>query len=135
MFLIRVGSINIARGQTYMVDRIVINDEFDKYSHTECDIALMKIKGPIVMSPNVVPVCLPEQSYAEPKGMVTVTGWGSVRYKARDTSERLRQIELDIYPIEQCAMKYTGFNYKIYKSQFCIWSANKDACTVYNFLN
>ena len=111
--------------------KVTVHSRYDVNKYKSSDIAVMKIDGPIQFSKDVRPVCLPEQSYQDVRTKtLMVAGWGFMTYGANISPAQLRQVELNIIPIEKCAQIYAPIRYKIFKSQICTHNEGQDACQV-----
>ena len=68
---------------------------FDKFTY-EYDIALLEMQSPVSFQPNIIPICLPEDTDDNLVGRTgTVTGWGR-RTEFGNISPVLREVHLPI---------------------------------------
>lgn len=61
--------------QNMTIDRIFIHPQYDAYKNHDYDVALMKLKTPIMYNRRVRPVCLAQSDFAVGTSCY-VTGWG-----------------------------------------------------------
>lgn len=93
------------------------------------DIAMMSVTKPIQFSEKVTPICLPDNSFDEPRtSKAIVAGWGAMKFEGQDLPVMLQDVTLNIVPDSECMKRYQKKSYKMYKSQFCTWTLKKDAC-------
>ena len=124
-----MGNIDRTKGKVYKVEKIIAHNEYNRKGFKEMDIAVMKIKGPIVFNTNAQPICLPSKSFESPRGTTLVAaGWGFLAYQAGYTPTLLQQVVLNVIPIEKCAEIYDRIRYKNFKHQICTHNLGKDAC-------
>ena len=93
---------------------------------------MLKIANKITMGADVTGICLPTKSYEEPNSHeLIVVGWGRRKYQERtEMPEILQEVGLDHIDAVDCYKKYAKRHTTIYRSQFCTWSVEKDACQV-----
>ena len=94
------------------------------------DLALMMTTKDIDYDPDTIqPVCLPDNSYDEPRAPnVTIAGWGATKFDDENMPIFLQDVTLNVVKDGECAKKYRQKKYTLYKSQFCTWNYKKDAC-------
>ena len=80
-FFISAGAINVRDGsaQIAVVESIKIHESYNesippKYDN---DIAILKLKTPLIFNDKVQPACLPEASFI-PEGIAVASGWGRI---------------------------------------------------------
>ena len=77
------------------ITRVITHVNFDKFSY-EYDIALLKMVTKVDFQPNIIPICLPEDTDDNLVGRTgTVTGWGR-RTEFGNVSPVLREVHLPI---------------------------------------
>ena len=77
------------------VQKVVTHRNFDKFTY-EYDIALLEMQSSISFQPNIIPICLPEDTDDNLVGRTgTVTGWGR-RTEFGNISPVLREVHLPI---------------------------------------
>jgi len=95
------------------------------------DIALLRISKPIKFGKLVKSICLPSNTYDDPKtNTLLVAGWGQLTFENPDLPAMLQEVRLNIISDEECSRRYRGKEYTIYRSQICTWNYKKDACQV-----
>jgi len=78
------------------------NDETMKY-----DIALLKLKSPLIFSDKVGPICLTKNKhYMKRHTKVMAIGWGQLDYTSKSPSKTLQKVILNLYPTWKCKNKY-----------------------------
>uniref|UniRef100_A0A8C0TK12 Complement C1s n=2 Tax=Canis lupus familiaris TaxID=9615 RepID=A0A8C0TK12_CANLF len=109
----------LTKAQMLTAERVIIHPDWEFLDDPETrknfnnDIALVQLKEPVKMGPNVSPICLPGTSseYDPPMGALgLISGWG--RTKARDHVIMLRGASLPIVPLEKCR-EVKGKNVKV----------------------
>ena len=80
-FFISAGAINVRDGSAQIagVESIKIHESYNesippKYDN---DIAILKLKTPLIFNDKVQPACLPEASFI-PEGIAVASGWGMI---------------------------------------------------------
>ncbi|XP_067005298.2 venom serine protease [Anabrus simplex] len=114
-----------AASRLYQATNFIANAGYDTVSQAN-DIALVRVQGPILMSPEVMPVCLPfrYRQFSFTKETVTVLGWGSTRYGAA-TSNVLMGTDLIVISPAECTSAYGD---TVTTKQICTFNQGKDAC-------
>ncbi|XP_014211430.1 trypsin-like [Copidosoma floridanum] len=87
-FLVKAGKHDIDKlelsEQISSISKSFIHDRYnDSAGVSPYDIALIKLKIPLVFNKRVAPVALPEKD-SDPEGIVTLSGWGAVNNNTRD---------------------------------------------------
>lgn len=110
---------------------MIQHERFNLDNMLNSDIALMKTSQEIKYNRLVGPVCLPDNSYDEPRSKsVIVAGWGATKFDDDNLPIILQDVSLTVVKDGECAKKYRQKKYTLYKSQFCTWNYKKDACQV-----
>lgn len=71
---IMVGSNEINGGQYYLVDKIIVHENYDKYTN---NIAVAKVKGPIKTNKKVRPIPITRSEIPDGR-QIEITGWGKL---------------------------------------------------------
>jgi len=113
------------------IDRIVIHENFtsgvSKGIITN-DIALIRVKKPIIFNNFVQPICLPKVSTVE-GDILWATGWGDTKYKG-PSNKNMKQLGVKVHNETRCDAEVTGF--KKYNPQGVICAGGEkeqDTCT------
>lgn len=115
--------------EAHEVDVIVKHNKFDKETY-DFDIAVIRLKTPIVFRANVAPACLPEKDWAEATLMTqksgTVSGFGRTHEKGRQ-STRLKVLEVPYVDRNTCKL---SSSFTITPHMFCAGydASSEDAC-------
>lgn len=97
----------------------------DYNSHTiENDICLLELEEPLEMNENVQASSLPEQN-AEPTGMATVSGWGTLS-SGGSSPDTLHAVDVPLTTDAVCRDAYGDD--AIYDSMICAGEYHKDSC-------
>ncbi|CAH1395263.1 unnamed protein product [Nezara viridula] len=88
------------------------------------DIGLVLTQRKIQFTPTVRPICLPNTKLelADLGAKVTVVGWGMTSISDPSTSDELRQVELDVLPLEECVRSYPNL---FFENQLCTYMEGK----------
>jgi len=110
--------------QALLAEKIIIHEGYKPPNHAD-DIALIKVKPPIVWSQTVRRVCLPKDD--PPDGQIcSVTGWGQTA--SGDYAEYLQQAYMPIIKQSVCVAKFKSAT-KITPKQICAGKGNGiDSC-------
>ncbi|GIY33477.1 serine protease 41 [Caerostris darwini] len=101
------------------VDEIVIHPEFGQPRRYSNDLALLKLKRPMVFNYYTQPICLPNP-YTELDGRIaTVVGWGWMNEIDKKKSERLQKVMVPILNNTLCSRWY----HEVYSTYVKIYSA------------
>ncbi|EGW07253.1 Coagulation factor X [Cricetulus griseus] len=132
-FKVRVGDLNTeleeGNEMTHEVDVVIKHNKFvlDTY---DFDIAVLKLKTPIIFRMNVAPACLPEKDWAEATLMTQksgiVSGFGRTHEKGRQ-SNVLKMMEVPYVDRNTCKL---SSSFTITQNMFCAGYDAKleDAC-------
>ena len=129
-YSIGVGSIYLDQLHLHDIAKILIHPSYVRKQ--KFDIALLKLVEPLDFgNPNIRPICLPEYSF-EPinADKARVVGWGYPNFQTREVSPVLKEVDLEIIPLDRCRQMYAPLNQDIIRSQICTWTRRKDACSV-----
>jgi len=99
--------LNEGTEQNIPVEKIFAHENFDQQSLAN-DIALMKLKQPILFDANVSPICLPDFDF-DVGTTCYVTGWG-LSGPLGSTSDILQETTAPLMDHTVCKNHYTGIN-------------------------
>nr|XP_004663431.2 coagulation factor X [Jaculus jaculus] len=132
-FTVRVGDRNTEQEEgnemVHEVEVIIKHNKFDKDTY-DCDIAVLKLKTPIMFRMNVAPACLPQKDWAEATLMTQktgiVSGFGRTHEKGQP-STTLKMLEVPYVDRNTCKLSTT---FSITHNMFCAGYDAKleDAC-------
>ncbi|KAK4882899.1 hypothetical protein RN001_006218 [Aquatica leii] len=107
------------------VSAIIKNRNFDADSYNH-DIALLKLRKPVIYSKNIKPICVPTVP-EDPAGKVgTVIGWGRTMEGGMLPSI-VQEVQVPILTLQQCrAMKYRASRITTY--MLCAGKGSMDSC-------
>ncbi|XP_043923954.1 transmembrane protease serine 6 [Protopterus annectens] len=111
---------------SFKVKKIVVHQYYD-YDNHDYDIALLQIERPVMKTPFVQPVCLPDSAHIFQPGIKCwVTGWGAVK-EGGDNTNILQKADVQVISQDICNWSY---QYKITPRMLCAGYAKgeKDAC-------
>ncbi|XP_042859162.1 serine proteinase stubble-like isoform X2 [Penaeus japonicus] len=92
------------------VTTIIQNPLFNPVSF-EYDIALLRLRDPVVFQPNILPVCLPRKEDFVVGGTGVATGWGRL-YSKGPLPSVLQKVELPIVSNAKCTAMFLEAGYK-----------------------
>ncbi|VEN37285.1 unnamed protein product [Callosobruchus maculatus] len=103
---VRVGSSRRnSGGAVYDVDKIYIHPNFSDVTY-DCDVALTRLKKPLVFGPSVKNVALPSKGTIVADGLVAkASGWGQL-FDEGPMSEMLQAVELPVISKDNCEIFY-----------------------------
>ncbi|XP_057677938.1 transmembrane protease serine 2 isoform X1 [Corythoichthys intestinalis] len=110
------------------VSKIISHEEYNPETNDN-DIALLKLKTPLIFSDTVKPVCLPNFGMEFSAGQPAwTTGWGALR-SSGPSPDILNQAEVTIYSTQECN-KRTILNGAVTESMICAGELNGgvDSC-------
>ncbi|XP_037656056.1 coagulation factor X isoform X2 [Choloepus didactylus] len=132
-FKVRVGDRNTEKEEgnemAHEVDIIIKHNKFVRETY-DFDIAVIKLKTPIIYRMNVAPACLPEKDWAESTLMTQktgiVSGFGRTHEKGRP-STTLKMLEVPYVDRNTCKL---SSSFTITQNMFCAgYDSNpEDAC-------
>lgn len=140
-----LNSINSHFSRDYLVDQIVVHDDFSRYDNltasqmkssantNNADIALLRLKNDILWNELAWPVCFPNIDSGNFSGHdATVIGWGKLNEKSEDFSNELQKVKLTIIDNKVCQnwFRQAGRDMPIDDRIICAGFKNggKDAC-------
>ncbi|MER6910450.1 serine protease [Streptomyces sp. NPDC000594] len=105
-----VGSNTIdPTGTAYGVQEVIRHENYNgNAAGVPNDIGLLKLSTPIVYTPLVQPIALPDP-LAYPGGSATVTGWGKLSSDG-PRPNTLQQATVTILPLAECQLRWLGQN-------------------------
>ncbi|KAM6987469.1 transmembrane protease serine 13a [Tautogolabrus adspersus] len=90
----------------YLVDRIILNDNYNTTTNDQ-DIALLKLKSPVVFNNDVQPACLPAYDLNFPHGTRCWTsGFGVTDESTAPVSRELMEVAVDIISTAVCNYRH-----------------------------
>ncbi|XP_026539284.1 prostasin [Notechis scutatus] len=119
------------------IDQVIKHPDFNEEEGSQGDVALVKLKAPVLYSRTVRPICLPDSSVSFPEGMTcTVTGWGNIRETTSLPSPMtLQQLEVPIIGLDTCRCLYRRNpdpedSHTLHRDMICAGfvEGKKDAC-------
>ncbi|ETE61414.1 Prostasin, partial [Ophiophagus hannah] len=123
--------------QVEQIDQVIKHPDFNEEEGSQGDVALVKLKFPVLYSRTVRPICLPASSVSFPEGMTcTVTGWGHIRETTSLPSPMtLQQLEVPIIGLDTCRCLYRRNpdpedSHTLHRDMMCAGfvDGKKDAC-------
>ncbi|KAL0274876.1 UNVERIFIED_CONTAM: hypothetical protein PYX00_002903 [Menopon gallinae] len=132
-----IGPKNLAEEKQYFdeqldsslkIENIIVHENYTtNYIYADNDIALIKLRDPIVFTDKIYPVCLPDKEGQDDptNANVTVLGWGKTEHNMN--SPTLRQAVLNVMPEDECK-KVPKIGHHIASSMVCAYGPQKDSC-------
>ncbi|XP_058791264.1 transmembrane protease serine 9-like [Phymastichus coffea] len=114
-------------GQAVMraVGAVVRHRNFDTESYNH-DVALLKLRRPVVFSKTIRPVCLPQAGSEVAGKYGTVVGWGRTK-EGGMLAGVVQEVSVPILSTEQCRrMKYRAS--RITENMLCAGNGSQDSC-------
>jgi len=110
--------------QKVEIERIIKHESFNKPKYAN-DIALIKLKQPLVFDNFTRPICLPTPGDIHEKLICTASGWGDD--KINGGTEVLYKVNLPIVPFDTCKAYYKD---RVHTTNICggFKSGDRDAC-------
>jgi hypothetical protein len=127
-FSISVGSNSVNDRDIYGITKIVIHKKFS-FETMNSDIVLAKVDRKFRISAFINGICLPTQKQEEPTGVLTVAGWGRLKF-GQNASQTLQKVNLPIITDQQCSNMYSEKQVTIYRSNVCTFIKGQDSCEV-----
>ncbi|XP_041650891.1 haptoglobin [Cheilinus undulatus] len=90
------------------VEKIVLHPGFQNHTDWDNDLALIKLKEPVVINDKVTPIPLPEANQHTLIGPGVITGWGWGHLLT--ASESLKHMTLPLAPVSSCRYEFTESN-------------------------
>ncbi|XP_068922792.1 transmembrane protease serine 4 isoform X2 [Petaurus breviceps papuanus] len=116
---VKVGTDQLYSRNPYLdIDKIFVF-QFNNLYPKENDLALIKLKKPLVMSDKVRPICLPffDEELA-PNTPLWIIGWGYIKESEEKFSKTLQQAEVQLIDRNQCNDKEAYFG-SVTESMLC----------------
>ncbi|KAG8140657.1 hypothetical protein E2320_003315 [Naja naja] len=122
--------------QVRQIDQVIKYPDFNEEG-SQGDVALVKLKVPVLYSRTVRPICLPASSVSFPEGMTcTVTGWGHTHETTSlPPPMTLQQLEVPIIGLDTCRCLYRRNpdpedSHTLHRDMMCAGfvEGKKDAC-------
>lgn len=113
--------------QNITVDRIIKHPQYNSFNQ-DYDVALVKVKEPILYNHYVRPVCLAKTDF-EPNTLCFVTGWGHTS-EGGNIPKILQQAKVPLVSRKTCQQGYSDLGYAITERMRCAGYAEGkiDAC-------
>ena len=95
------------------------------------DIALVELEKPLVYSPKIQPLCLPDPSICLPHGMkCAATGWGVTDKFGTQIPDALNEVAVRIIEKEQCENIHSDYQGQLSDEMICAGykEGGRDAC-------
>ncbi|KAL7286311.1 hypothetical protein TKK_0019271 [Trichogramma kaykai] len=104
--------------QENLVEKIVVHENYSGKIGPN-DIALLKLRSPLIFNEHVKPIDLPSKN-SEVEGEVILSGWGAVHSHGRDTPDILQKATLTTIGLDVCnkAVEKYG-DTKVVSSNIC----------------
>ncbi|XP_047394203.1 serine protease 38 [Sciurus carolinensis] len=96
--------------QWFEVNQVILHPAYEKFHPVGADVALVQLKGRIVFSDSVLPVCLAPPDVDLTNLSCWATGWGVVTQQGHTSSE-LQEAQLPLIPRALCALLYKYSSY------------------------
>ncbi|XP_078578611.1 serine protease 33-like [Branchiostoma floridae x Branchiostoma japonicum] len=133
--LVRVGEHDfMTREDTQknaQIAKVILHPDYTRETDHH-DIALLKLKKPVKLSPAVYPICLPEPGDFPPVGTgCYVTGWGKYVQPSLVGSNILREVQVPIIDDVTCRETYAEYgDYAIGPGMYCAGyeEGGRDSC-------
>lgn len=88
--------------EPYEVEKIIIHENYNSKTN-DLDVALLKLKSPVVFNDKVQPACLPGfNQYFKPGTACWTSGFGKTDEQRADVSTELMEVTVDIISTETC---------------------------------
>ncbi|XP_028910268.1 complement C1s subcomponent isoform X1 [Ornithorhynchus anatinus] len=134
---ILVGHAGLQRAQALVADAVFVHPGWKRVSDPtrrtdyDNDIALVRLKNPVEMGPNVAPVCLPGPDFHLSDGTLGyVSGWG--KKEDRDHVFKLRKAKLPVVPMDRCrrvkSKKADTTAFRFTENMICAGERGADSC-------
>lgn len=110
-FTIKIGAHNLTNsGRFVEVDKVIAHESYSPRYHND-DIALLRLKEPLVFGTDsdIAPVCLPElnsNSGRQVGEMTTMVGWGVHSQTSYTPSSSLYEVLIPTYNMNKCQQAY-----------------------------
>ena len=83
------------------MERVEMHPDYD-YDNFNNDIALIKLKKPVVFKKHINSVCLPKQDESISTKIGYVTGWGKTKFTSDKRPSILQEAKIDLISAEKC---------------------------------
>ncbi|KAK5640465.1 hypothetical protein RI129_011276 [Pyrocoelia pectoralis] len=111
-------------GDVYQVAEFRVHPNYT-VQYTKNDIAIVKLKSPIIFNEKVQPISL-ETEYVDGDVECVLTGWGDLQYPGT-SPDQLQQVNLKTVTNTECRTKLS--NFKIDERQICTFTkAGEGSC-------
>lgn len=107
--------------QDHDVEHVIRHENFFR-EYLLNDIALLVLKTPATIEPNVNTICLPPKNHNFDGDSCFASGWGAKTYENLQMESIMKAIELPIVPHQQCQQKLRDVrnpNFELHESFIC----------------
>ncbi|XP_065204631.1 venom protease-like [Planococcus citri] len=131
----RVGEIDLTKDSAtdMLVEEIILHPRYTYSSPFLNDIALLKLKNPVIFTTKIRPICLPklnehkdDKFYANKPA--SIAGWGDTRSGECKMTNILLEAQVDMVDRKTCAQNYTRYPYTIDQRVLCASRLGQDTC-------
>ncbi|KAH8270462.1 hypothetical protein KR018_010250 [Drosophila ironensis] len=128
-YTVRAGSTQQKRGgELRKVRKIVLHGGYSSYTMRN-DLAMMKLKTPLVRRKCVKPVKLPGRRTKRFPKCCLASGWGITSVNAQYAQRKLRGVKVCKVRRPVCRAAYRKAGIKIYRQMICYTRKNRDTCS------
>lgn len=117
-----VGTLKLSEPKSlHLVEQIITHKDYNPRDAWKNDIALLKLKEPIVMTDEIKAIPLPHHNAVfKPNQKAVVSGWGRLLFNG-PTPDHLQRADLVIADQTYCVKKYAEFGLNVHDSQICAY--------------
>ncbi|XP_058450140.1 trypsin-like [Malaya genurostris] len=120
---------SIVSTNSEMIQRNVATIKLNRYQglRNNNDVALLGLREPVTIGPDLMPICLPEGTSSYQGEMATIIGWGTTANGS--LSDMLQQLTVPVLSNQEC--KRTGyFRFQITSRMLCagFLEGGRDSC-------
>lgn len=117
--------------QKLKVKRVIVHSQYGFPILDNNDIALVELEKPLVFSPQIQPLCLPDPSICLPHGMkCAATGWGVTDKFGTQIPDALNEVAVRLIEKEQCENIHSDYQGQLSDEMLCAGykEGGRDAC-------
>ncbi|XP_024409141.3 mastin isoform X2 [Desmodus rotundus] len=130
--LVQVGQVRPSNSHSVQVAMVIRHPKYNLAQKAQggADVALLKLKAPVIQSKLVNWIALPPARLTVPSGMrCWVTGWGNTAVnESLPPPYHLQEVEVPIVAEEICRQQYRLKNQFIKDDMLCAGSNGRDSC-------
>ncbi|XP_023234477.1 uncharacterized protein LOC111634033 [Centruroides sculpturatus] len=104
-YIVKTKGLFKNEGSDHYLDKVILHPGY-KVGQYYDDIALLKLKEPIIFQETVLPACLPFENKDYLNEKATVLGWGDTSYAGRP-SEILQEVTINVVSNKNCNASYS----------------------------